>query len=55
LQVPIGFDEQTRNGAFGDARLASPEIGEDIIGTALLRTVEFIEDFVKEGGSGTEG
>jgi creatinine amidohydrolase len=49
LQTPIGFHEQTRNGAFGDARLASPEIGEDIIGTALARTVEFIDDFLKEG------
>jgi len=46
LQVPIGFDEQTRNGAFGDARLAREEIGEDIIQTALTRTVEFIEDFL---------
>jgi creatinine amidohydrolase len=46
LQVPIGFDRQTRNGAFGDARLARPEIGEDIIQTALQRTVEFIEDFL---------
>jgi creatinine amidohydrolase len=47
LQTPIGFDQQTRNGAFGDARLAKPETGEDIIETALQRTVEFIEDFLK--------
>ena len=53
LQVPIGFDEQTRNGAFGDARLARPEIGEDIIQTALTRTVEFIEDFLESGNEGT--
>jgi creatinine amidohydrolase len=50
LQTPIGFDEQTRNGAFGDARLAKPEIGEDIMQTALTRTVEFIEDFLKVAG-----
>ena len=50
LQTPIGFDEQTRNGAFGDARLARPEIGEDIVQTALARTVEFIEDFLKVRG-----
>ena len=48
LQVPIGFERQTRNGVFGDARLAKPEIGEDIIQTALQRTLEFIEDFLRE-------
>jgi creatinine amidohydrolase len=46
--VPIPFHEQTRNGVFGDARLASAEIGEDIVRTALERTVEFIEGFVQE-------
>ena len=48
LQTPIPFHEQTRNGAFGDARLARPEVGEDILETALGRTVEFIDDFLGE-------
>jgi len=37
LQVPVPFHEQTRNGVFGDARLASPEIGEDIVGGGVQR------------------
>jgi creatinine amidohydrolase len=48
LQVPIPFHEQTKNGVFGDARLANAEIGEDIVGTALERTVEFIDGFMQE-------
>ena len=46
LQVPVPFHEQTENGAFGDARLADAEIGNDIIETALDRTVEFVESFI---------
>jgi creatinine amidohydrolase len=48
LQVPVPFHEQTKNGVFGDARLASAEIGEDIVKTALERTIEFIDGFVRE-------
>jgi creatinine amidohydrolase len=47
LQVPIPFHEQTRNGVFGDARLATPEAGEDIIATAVARTVTFIRAFLE--------
>lgn len=43
LQVPVPFDRQTANGAFGDARLASVEAGRDIVDTAVTRTVAFIE------------
>ena len=50
LQVPIPFDRQTRNGVFGDARLADVEIGRDVIETAIDRTVTFIESFVREPG-----
>jgi creatinine amidohydrolase len=47
LQVPVPFEEQSTNGAFGDARLADVAVGRDIVTTALDRTVEFVEDFVK--------
>lgn len=49
LQVPVPFDEQTRNGAFGDARLADAEIGRDIVETAIARTIEFIDSFLESG------
>lgn len=45
-QVPIPFHEQTRNGCFGDARLATTEAGEDIVDTSISRTVEFLEGFL---------
>jgi creatinine amidohydrolase len=48
LQMPIAFDKQTRNGAFGDARLADVEIGRDIIETAITRTLEFIGPFISD-------
>lgn len=47
LQVPVPFEEQSRNGSFGDARLADAAIGRDIVDTALDRTVEFVNEFVK--------
>ncbi|MCB1717060.1 MAG: creatininase family protein, partial [Candidatus Competibacteraceae bacterium] len=46
LQVPVPFHEQTRNGVFGDARLASREIGEAIVETAIERTLTFVESFL---------
>jgi len=46
LQVPVPFHEQTRNGAFGDARLANVEAGNDIVDTAVNRTLEFLEGFL---------
>lgn len=51
LTVPIPFHEQTENGVFGDARLAHPAIGEDIVETALERTVTFIDSFLDGGPS----
>jgi creatinine amidohydrolase len=47
LQMPLPFHLQTRNGAFGDARLATVEIGRDIVETAIERTLEFIDGFIK--------
>ena len=45
-QVPIAFHHQTRNGVFGDARLATREAGEDIVETSVARTLEFLEGFI---------
>lgn len=50
LTVPIPFHEQTRNGVFGDARLATEEIGRDVVETALERTVGFVESFLRDEG-----
>jgi len=45
--VPVPFHEQTRNGVFGDARLATTEIGEEIVEAAVKRTLAFIETFLE--------
>lgn len=47
LQVPVPFEQQSRNGVFGDARLAEAAIGRDIVDAALDRTVEFVETFLE--------
>lgn len=39
------FDEITANGALGDARHTSMELGEKIIETALSRLTSFLEEF----------
>jgi creatinine amidohydrolase len=46
LTVPRSFATRTRNGAFGDARLATKEAGEEIARCAVDRTVEFARDFL---------
>jgi len=46
--VPVPFDQQTRNGVFGDARLADRETGERIVNAAVARTVAFLETFLDE-------
>jgi creatinine amidohydrolase/Fe(II)-dependent formamide hydrolase-like protein len=40
------FEEFTGNGALGDARLATVEFGQQIVETAIERTVEFLETFM---------
>ncbi len=45
--VPVPFHEQTGNGVFGDARLASKETGERIVTAAVERTTAFIETFIE--------
>ena len=46
LPSPVPFYLQTRNGVFGDARLADAEVGRDIVETAIERTIEFIDGFL---------
>ena len=48
LQMPMAFDKQTQNGAFGDARLADADIGRDIVETAITRTLEFVDGFISD-------
>ena len=48
LSYPFRFDELTRNGALGDARLATYAFGEQIVTTTLTRAVEFLESFIAE-------
>jgi creatinine amidohydrolase len=45
---PRWFHEWTENGALGDPRLASVELGEDIVETAYARALEFAERFAEE-------
>ena len=42
------FDEITANGALGDARLASPELGREIVEEALAKAIEFLEDLIAD-------
>ncbi|MGH3366054.1 MAG: creatininase family protein, partial [Nocardioidaceae bacterium] len=46
LSVPLTFAERTRNGAFGDATLASREVGEEIAAVATDRLVAFARDLL---------
>ena len=47
VQMAMPFEEQTRNGVFGDAREADPAIGEDIVATAVERTVRFARTWLE--------
>jgi creatinine amidohydrolase len=42
------FDEITANGALGDARLASKELGQEIVESALEKAVRFLENLIEE-------
>jgi len=48
LAYPYAFDKITANGALGDATLASKELGQEIVETALAYAVEFLEDFISD-------
>lgn len=51
LYVPIPFDQQTRNGSFGDARSASAETGSEIVRVAVERTVTALRSLVEDNGT----
>lgn len=42
------YDEVTRNGATGDATLASPEVGREILAGAADRLAEIVETLIEE-------
>jgi creatinine amidohydrolase len=44
---PFLFKEFTGNGALGDARLATVEFGQQIVETAIERTLEFLQTFME--------
>lgn len=43
---PVSFDHWTSNGALGDPRLATKELGEEIVTLALSRALEFARRFI---------
>lgn len=45
VTVPRSFASRTRNGVFGDARLATREAGEEIVAAAVARTAQFVRGF----------
>ncbi len=44
--IPYYFEEYTTNGALGDATLASPEFGRDLVEGGLDRFCSFIESLL---------
>ncbi|HMM42471.1 MAG TPA: creatininase family protein [Thermomicrobiales bacterium] len=46
VTVPYRFDEMTRNGALGDARIATPEYGKALVDSALENFTTFVDDLV---------
>lgn len=48
LYVPVPFDQQTRNGVFGNASLATAEVGEEIVEAAVERTVVTLRSLLDE-------
>jgi creatinine amidohydrolase len=52
---PRWFHEWTKNGALGDPRLASVELGEGIVETAYARALDFAQRFAEEPLPGNRG
>src|SRR5690606_24643731 len=46
VSVPYRFDEYTRNGALGDARKATREMGEELMTSALNNFVTFMDELI---------
>lgn len=44
--IPVPFEQWTTNGAIGDPRRATSELGEEIVSLALSRAVEFARRFI---------
>lgn len=44
--IPVPFEHWTENGAIGDPRLATKELGEEIVTLALSRALEFARRFI---------
>ncbi len=49
VEVPYFWEELTRNGAYGDARRASPALGERLTAEFLKRAGEFVTAFMRGG------
>lgn len=47
LVTARSFASRTRNGVFGDATLATREIGEELLHSAVERTAAFVRDFAQ--------
>lgn len=45
LTTARSFSSRTRNGVFGDATAATPQIGDEIVEMAVARTAAFVRDF----------
>jgi creatinine amidohydrolase len=45
--IPVRFEEWTSNGALGDPRLATKELGDEIVALALGRAIEFARRFIE--------
>jgi creatinine amidohydrolase len=52
---PVGFEELTANGALGDPRQASDEIGAAVVGTAYERALAFARQLADEPLPGARG
>ena len=49
FEVPYRWEELTPNGAYGDARRATPAMGEALTQAFLQRSAEFVESFIAKG------
>jgi len=49
FDVPYRWEELTPNGAYGDARRATAEMGQELTTEFLKRAGAFVEAFIKEG------
>jgi creatinine amidohydrolase/Fe(II)-dependent formamide hydrolase-like protein len=59
VSIPYYFEEYTRNGALGDATLATPEFGRELIESGLTNFCAFVEELLASpfagGGRGAGG